>query len=376
MLQAALKSEPPRRIMMTVDAVGGVWRYALDLGRALTGHGIDVLLIGLGPRPSEKQLAEANSVAGLDVQWTDLPLDWLVADPAELRQIPMILAEIAEQSRVDLVHFNLPSQCAHARLTKPTIVVAHSCMATWWMAVHRGEPLPVSWRWHCEWTAAGLNDADVVIAPSDSHARALESCYGELPGLRVVCNGSSRRCPNLAKQSFVFSAGRWWDEAKNLQALDAAAPACDWSVFAAGPLDGPDGHRQAPRNVRVLGELTRECMDEWLARAEIFVSPSFYEPFGLAVLEAAQASCALVLSDIPTFREFWEGAALFVDPHSPGSISAAVNDLAKDPIRRGELAQAARRRARCYSIGVQAGAMMEVYAEALKTESISLGALY
>ena len=39
---------------------------------------------------------------------------------------------------------------------------------------------------------------------------------------------------------------------------------------------------------------------------------ALYEPFGLAVLEAAQAGCALVLSDIPTFRELWDGAALFV----------------------------------------------------------------
>ena len=44
----------------------------------------------------------------------------------------------------------------------------------------------------------------------------------------------------------------------------------------------------------------------------IFVSVSRYEPFGLAVLEAAHAGCALVLSDIPTFRELWQGAASFV----------------------------------------------------------------
>ena len=51
-----------------------------------------------------------------------------------------------------------------------------------------------------------------------------------------------------------------------------------------------------------------------MARTAVFVSPALYEPFGLAVLEAAQAGCALVLSDIPTFRELWDGVALFVAP--------------------------------------------------------------
>ncbi len=48
------------------------------------------------------------------------------------------------------------------------------------------------------------------------------------------------------------------------------------------------------------------------AAATVFASMARYEPFGLAVLEAAQAGMRLVLSDIPTFRELWDGAAIFV----------------------------------------------------------------
>jgi glycosyltransferase involved in cell wall biosynthesis len=67
-------------------------------------------------------------------------------------------------------------------------------------------------------------------------------------------------------------------------------------------------------NVRWLGALPPAEINLWHAQAAIFVAPSRYEPFGLAALEASLAGCALVLGDIPTLRELWTGAALFVPP--------------------------------------------------------------
>ena len=42
----------PLRLLMTTDAVGGVWRYALDLCRTLSLEGVTPILVGLGPKPS------------------------------------------------------------------------------------------------------------------------------------------------------------------------------------------------------------------------------------------------------------------------------------------------------------------------------------
>ena len=67
-------------------------------------------------------------------------------------------------------------------------------------------------------------------------------------------------------------------------------------------------------HLQPLGELDERTLAGCLSARPVFVSAARYEPFGLAVLEAAQAGCPLVLSDIPTFRELWDGAALFVDP--------------------------------------------------------------
>jgi len=102
-----------------------------------------------------------------------------------------------------------------------------------------------------------------------------------------------------------------------------------------------------------------------LACAAVFVSAARYEPFGLAVLEAAQAGCALVLSDIPTFRELWDGAARFVAPQDEAAIAAAITAVLDDPAERGGLEAAARERARRYTLEAMAEGMLAVYGSVL-----------
>ena len=74
-----------------------------------------------------------------------------------------------------------------------------------------------------------------------------------------------------------------------------------------------------------------------MRRSAIFAAPSRYEPFGLAVVEAAISGAALVLADIPTFRELWSDAALFVSPDDSGGWSRALTELAEDSVLRERL---------------------------------------
>jgi glycosyltransferase involved in cell wall biosynthesis len=94
-----------------------------------------------------------------------------------------------------------------------------------------------------------------------------------------------------------------------------------------------------------LGQLSQAEIRDWLARASIFVLPARYEPFGLAALEAGLAGCALVLGDIPSLREVWGEAALFVPPEQPAALAAALHALTRDAPRRESFAQRARARA-------------------------------
>src|SRR5690606_7562193 len=97
----------------------------------------------------------------------------------------------------------------------------------------------------------------------------------------------------------------------------------------------------------------------------VFVSAATFEPFGLAVLEAAAAGCALVLSDIPTFRELWDGAAQFADPRDPAAFAAAIEALIEDPERRTALGEAAAARAARFTPAATATAMAGIYGELL-----------
>jgi glycosyltransferase involved in cell wall biosynthesis len=93
-----------------------------------------------------------------------------------------------------------------------------------------------------------------------------------------------------------------------------------------------------------------------------------YEPFGLSVLEAAQAGCALVLSDIPTFRELWDGAAIFIDPASEEAIAATVDLLASEPEERARLGAEASQRAEWYTPEAMAEAMLGHYRDLLSSQ--------
>jgi glycosyltransferase involved in cell wall biosynthesis len=91
-----------------------------------------------------------------------------------------------------------------------------------------------------------------------------------------------------------------------------------------------------------------------------------YEPFGLAVLEAALSGCALVLSDIATFREIWNDAAVFVDPRDPEDIAQALSRLTQDPSLRLQLAGAAMARARNFCGAGWAESYLRLYQDAIE----------
>src|SRR5690606_8886860 len=129
------------------------------------------------------------------------------------------------------------------------------------------------------------------------------------------------------KEPFIFAAGRWWDEGKNARVLDAAAANTVWPLLLAGAARGPNSQQVQILRARHVGELPHAQVLDHMRRAGIVVSPSLYEPFGLAALEGARAGAALVLSDIPTYRELWSDAAVFFDPHDPDALSSAINTL-------------------------------------------------
>ena len=340
----------PRRILMVADCVGGVWQYSLELAAGLTREGVEVVLAVPGPAPSAAQRAAAERLTGLRLQLLEAKLDWMAGAERDIAPLRAQLVRLSGEARVDLVHLN-GAALGDLPVAQPVVVTQHSCLTTWWQALRPGEPLPPPWHWHRARMAAGLAAAAAAIVPSAAFADQVRRAYGADLALDVVHNGRALRLRRIApgRRAMVLSAGRLWDEAKNLRTLDTAAAGVRWPILAAGPTRGPDGQETVLGHVTALGQLDHLRLEDRLRRAAIFASLSLYEPFGLAVLEAALAGCGLVLSDIATFRELWDETALFVPATDPVAAQDALNRLIADRDLRLYLGAQAQRRAAAYS---------------------------
>jgi glycogen(starch) synthase len=356
-----------QRILMTADAVGGVWSYAVDLCRAFGRHNIAVTLAVLGPAPRRSQRAMLDGLDHVDLVTRECRLEWMDDPWSDVDAAGEWLLALADRIGADLVHLN---GYAHASLPwdRPVLVVGHSCVLSWWVAVH-GTEAPPAWDEYAARVGRGLHAADLVVAPSAAMLDALLRHYGPLPRTAVIPNGleSPAGGASAPKEPFVFSAGRLWDAAKNIDMITSAASDVSWPVCIAG--EGRDADPPAP-NVHWLGWLPPDDLSEWLQRASIFALPARYEPFGLSALEAAQAGCALVLGDIPSQREIWGDAALFVPPDNRPALVHAIQSLIDEPQRRTAMATRASRRAATFTTTRTADSYFDAYRALLSLAAV------
>lgn len=366
------------RVLLTTDAVGGVWTYTLDLAHAMSRAGVEVVVAVLGPAPSDAALAGARALPGLNVVLTGLPLDWLAPSPAEVRASGRRLAELARARHCGLVQLHAPALAAGARFGVPVVSVHHSCLATWWAAVHPGEEMPEDFRWRTALAGEGLAASDAVVTPSTAMAHAVADAYRLSTPPLAIRNGRAAagtvRSDAPRRAPFVLTSGRLWDEGKNIAMLDRAAARLAVPVMAAGATKGPQGEEPQFSALRLLGSLGGEEMRRWLSQAPVFASAARYEPFGLGVLEAAQAGCALVLADIPSFRELWGGACLFVPADDDAAMADALTRLLGDLSLLNRLSERAQHRARLYTAAAMATETMRLHTSLLALARIGRGA--
>ena len=356
------------RLLLVTDAVGGVWTYSVELAKALRPLGTETVLAVTGPPPGADKRDAAGSIRILE---TGLPLEWLDTTASEIIRASEELAKIASREAAEIVQTSSAALLAGASFDCPTVAVQHSCVTTWWQAV-KGTALPKEFEWRRELVARGLERADAVLAPSVAFAEETARAYALARPVVAVHNGrSGRDVRALPQGDFVFTAGRLWDEGKNAAVLDRAAERICAPVHAAGATEGPNGARISLNHLSLLGELPADKMAGLLAARPVFASAALYEPFGLSVLEAARAGCALVLSDIPTHRELWGGAAIFVDARDERGFADATNALLRDRTRRNALGGRALEHAQRYTPQAMARATAAVHAQVMQPQLLA-----
>lgn len=97
--------------------------------------------------------------------------------------------------------------------------------------------------------------------------------------------------------------------------------------------------------------------------AEVYCQPSFYEGFGLPVLEAMACGCPVAASKTQALVEIAEGAAEFFDPRSVIGMKKTIGKVFADKRLRKELIRKGKKMAAGYSWEKTARETLEVYKE-------------
>jgi glycogen(starch) synthase len=356
------------KVVLTTDTVGGVWDHTVTLARELDAAGHEVLCAVLG-EPRDERLAALP--AGVQVVWRAYRLEWMQDCAADVQAAGEWLRGLAEVWCADLVHLNQIAYAVHD-FPAPVLVAVHSDVLSWWPHVHGREAPADDWGEYERWLRAGLRAADAVVTPTAYQAALVRRYYGVEP-TAVIHNGIhfGDQEPPPRDGGLVLSVGRLWDRGKGVDLLDEAARLLGDDapeIHVIGETVAPHGEEFGVRNVVAHGRVERAQVDEWMRRASLYVAPSRYEPFGLAPLEAALHGCALVLSDIGTFRELWDGCAEFFPSGDALALAQAIRRLTNDGVRRERLARAARTRAaRRYTAGRMASEYIDLYHQMIRT---------
>jgi glycosyltransferase involved in cell wall biosynthesis len=122
---------------------------------------------------------------------------------------------------------------------------------------------------------------------------------------------------------------------------------------------------EARGRIRILGHVDEERLGSLYQEALALVFPSWYEGFGLPVLEAMQCGCPVVCSDRTSLSEIGGDAVWYIDPENPESICDAMLALEEDAALRHKYRQAGLHRASQFSWRRTAIATLEFYRKVL-----------
>lgn len=316
---------------------GGVQNQVLELAKQLKLVGHEAWVVGPG----------APADIGVDIGRS-------VVIPANGSRVPICLSPSAISrtraavASADVVHLHEPLMpiVGPALLTTsvPLVATAHAAPPSWVKSIYRMTPR----RW---WTGR------VVTAVSKAAAAPLGR-----PAL-LIPNGvevAAFRLSEVKRENMVVFLGRS-DRRKGLEVLLRAwdrirRDAGNAELVVLGS-DGPDEN-----GIVFRGRVYEEDKRLDLARAAIYVAPNLGgESFGITLVEAMAAGCALVVSKLEPFREVAGDAALYVAPGDPTALAAAVTRLLGSSSERAALAEAALARVRSFDWSVVLPQYLECY---------------
>lgn len=343
-------------VLITADTMSGSWAYTRELVTGLVSRGVLVTLVTFGEIPLPDQTAWMDFLHGLDYRPTAFRLEWMDDAAHHLPESTEFLINLIQELDPDLLHLH---QFCHGDLPveTPRVIMAHTDLVSWSLAVQGCTPRPARWLDHYRETVArGISAADCVIAPSHCMLDDLRLNYGRARRSCVIPPGRNPILlnPYTSKEDSVLAVGRMIDAGKQLHLLtqfEHSFPICivgsDHTVPTPRvPIRADEKISTGESNIAIRGPQTETQLRNLYSRAAIYAATSRYDPLGSATLDAAFSRCAIVANDIPSYRELWGDAALYFQTNNAESLAAALRQLDTDRALRQAYADRAYARAR------------------------------
>lgn len=122
------------------------------------------------------------------------------------------------------------------------------------------------------------------------------------------------------------------------------------------------------RGVLRLGFVSDEDLVGIYNLATVYCQPSFYEGFGLPILEAMACGCPVVSSKTSSLPEICGGGALMVDPENDGEMARGIKTLLDDRKKRVKFQEKGFRQVKKFTWEKTAQETLEVYRKVLKKD--------
>ena len=208
-----------------------------------------------------------------------------------------------------------------------------------------------------------FEQCDAVIAISESVQNALTQ-YLDPGKVHVVKHGVDDRYRSDADSEdppFVLHVSLAAPR-KNPATIREVAQRLDSRFVIAGGGWGEE-FRDVPNveNVELRGYVPEDELIDLYKRASVFYFPTLHEGFGLPILEAMAAGCAVVTSDVYSIPEIAGDAAILCDPHDVDSHVAEIERLIANANARKRLANEANERARQFTWDEAAERTIDLY---------------
>lgn len=358
------------RVAMTLEQCwhrvpGGTAVSALGAARALSARG-DIDLVGVAARHPREPAPDFRPA--VEVFELPLPRVALYETWHRLRRPRIELAA----GKVDAIH---ATTIAIPPRSAPLVVTIHD-LAFLTNPEHftaRGVKFFKRGLW------LAMNDADMIVCPSEATRRECEAMGFEPRRLRVVPWGVD--APAVTENDVERLRARYsldapyllWtgtiEPRKNLDGLVDAMEKLDWPLDVV--LAGPVGWHQdvdvlAARGrgrVKVLGGVGRVELGALYAGADIFCFPSLLEGFGFPVVEAMSYGTPVVTSHGTSTEEIAADAAVLVDPRNSAAIAEGIASVLEDECLQLKLAEAGLARAKEFTWERTAAELADVYRE-------------